>query len=121
MEACKNSHIYSERLLKKVYAVAYCKLLYFKRKTARNSKKGKNMFTEYEFYERREKTEFTRRCINGKITGCGKCVGFCKCDLHPGFLTRALRQKKNCIKKGCVNYVRKEKSVILKTVRFEDL
>ncbi len=84
-------------------------------------RKGKNMFTEYEFYERREKTEFTRRCINGKITGCGKCVGFCKCDLHPGFLTRALRQKKNCIKKGCVYYVRKEKSVILKTVRFEDL
>ena len=78
------------------------------------------IFTEYEFYERREKSVHTRRCINGKITGCGNCIGFCKCNLHPGFLTRELRKQKNCIKKGCVYYVRKEKSEKVKIVRISE-
>ena len=29
-----------------------------------------------------------RRCINGKITSCGRCVGYCSFQEHAGFLTR---------------------------------
>ncbi len=49
-----------------------------------------------------------RRCINGKITGCGNCVGYCKYNGHPGYLTKELRKQHDCIKKGCNYYVPKK-------------
>ena len=48
-----------------------------------------------------------RRCINGKITGCGNCVGYCNYSGHPGYLTKELRKNHNCIKKGCNYYIPK--------------
>lgn len=48
-----------------------------------------------------------RRCIDGKITGCGKCVGYCNYDGHPGYLTKELRKEHDCIKKGCNYYISK--------------
>lgn len=50
-----------------------------------------------------------RRCIDGKNTGCGNCVGYCKYNGHPGYLTKELRKKHDCIKKGCNYYVPKTK------------
>ncbi len=53
-----------------------------------------------------------RRCIDGRITGCGNCVGYCSFRDHPGYLTKDLRKKHDCIKKACNYYVPKAKPVI---------
>ena len=48
-----------------------------------------------------------RRCIDGKITGCGNCVGYCQYSEHPGYLTKELRKRHDCINKGCYHYIPK--------------
>lgn len=48
-----------------------------------------------------------RRCIDGKITGCGNCVGFCSFSGHPGFLTEKMRKKHGCMEKACFHYIAK--------------
>ena len=53
-----------------------------------------------------------RRCIDGKITGCGNCVGYCQFWGHPGYLTKELRKEHNCIKKGCNYYIPKVKQPV---------
>ena len=58
-----------------------------------------------------------RRCIDGTKTGCGKCVGYCTYYEHTGFLTEALRNKHNCLRKGCKYYVKKEKIGVTTNVR----
>lgn len=50
-----------------------------------------------------------RRCIDGKITGCGKCVGYCRYSEHPGYLTSKHRNEHDCIRKKCFYYVPKKK------------
>ncbi len=50
-----------------------------------------------------------RRCIDGRITGSGNCIGYCTFDEHSGFLTRELRKEHDCIKKGCRYYLPKAK------------
>lgn len=65
--------------------------------------------TEYEKIESKCHSKYNRRCINGSITGCGNCVGYCKFSEHPGFLTREQRKEHNCIEKGCYYYVNKPK------------
>lgn len=52
-------------------------------------------------------TDFTRRCIDGTIVGCSKCVGYCKFCEHPGFLTEKLREKHDCLGKECFHYIAK--------------
>ena len=41
----------------------------------------------YGQYERKSPTKYNRKCIDGSITGCGNCVGYCQYKEHPGFLT----------------------------------
>ena len=65
----------------------------------------------YSAYESQLKTPHHRKCIDGTITGCGKCVGYCQYQEHPGFLTKDLRKEHNCIKKGCYYYLPKVKRV----------
>lgn len=63
-------------------------------------------------FSTREKTYDSphhRKCIDGSVTGCGKCVGYCAFRDHPGFLTKELRKQHNCIKKGCHYYSPKAK------------
>ena len=54
---------------------------------------------EYMTYENVEKKyglkNHTRKCIDGKITSCGNCVGYCMYCEHSGFLTKELRKKHN--------------------------
>lgn len=50
------------------------------------------------------------KCIDGSVTGSGCCVGYCTFEEHPGFLTKELRKKHNCINKGCHYYVAKTKT-----------
>ncbi len=70
---------------------------------------SRNGKSEYEYYEKRSRSAYQRKCIDGKITGCGNCVGYCKYTEHPGFITRELRREHNCITKGCYYYVPKPK------------
>ena len=61
----------------------------------------------YASYEVPYRSTYNRKCINGKITGCGNCVGYCTYNMHPGFLTKELRKEHDCINKGCYYYIAK--------------
>lgn len=61
----------------------------------------------YGQYERKSPTKYNRKCIDGSITGCGNCVGYCQYKEHPGFLTAEQRAKHDCLKKGCFYYIPK--------------
>lgn len=68
---------------------------------------------KYNFFEEKSPSRYTRRCINNKIIGSNKCVGYCQYSGHPGFLTKDLLEQHNCIEKGCDYFVikpSKEKS-----------
>lgn len=63
----------------------------------------------YVYYDKIYSSSYNRRCIDGKITGCGNCVGYCTYIEHSGFLTKQQRQEHNCIKKNCFYYLPKPK------------
>ena len=65
--------------------------------------------SRYEKYERQSHSKYNRRCIDNSVTGCNKCVGYCQCKEHPGFLTAELRKQHNCLGKQCFHYVAKPK------------
>lgn len=65
----------------------------------------------YSQYEKRSPSKYTRKCIDGTITGCGNCVGYCQYNQHPGFLTADMRKEHNCVGKGCDYYVAKPKRI----------
>lgn len=75
----------------------------------------------YEHYEKQSKSKYSRRCIDGSITGCNKCVGYCQYNGHSGFLTREQRAEHNCIGKGCFYYIPKPKYEEKKYERITDL
>ena len=59
----------------------------------------------YSYFESRSRSKFDRRCIDGRICGRTKCVGYCRNDAHPGFLTGKLKKQHDCIGKACLYYV----------------
>ena len=61
----------------------------------------------YTYYEKKSGSHTNRRCIDGSITGCGKCVGYCQYREHPGFLTKIQREEHDCINKKCSYYIPK--------------
>lgn len=61
----------------------------------------------YEKYERQRDSKYNRVCIDGSVTGCGRCVGYCQFNGHPGFLTEKHLKQRNCIKKDCNYYIAK--------------
>lgn len=63
----------------------------------------------YRHFEKQSRDKINRRCIDGRITGCGKCVGYCRYNGHPGFLTREHRKEHDCLGKGCYYYLPKKK------------
>lgn len=63
----------------------------------------------YKQYEKQCRSKHERRCIDNSITGCNRCVGYCRYNEHPGFLTEKLRKQHNCIGKQCFHYVAKPK------------
>ncbi len=63
----------------------------------------------YSFFEKKCASPHRRRCIDKTVTGSNKCVGYCQYGGHPGFLTEELRKAHDCIRKGCLYYVEKEK------------
>lgn len=70
---------------------------------------------EYALYEQRSGNIFQLRCIDGRRTSCGNCIGYCRYAGHEGFLTKELRKKHNCLGKQCDYYLpkpKKEKTVI---------
>ncbi len=62
----------------------------------------------YSYFEGLCKSEYTRKCIDNRIVGSNKCVGYCSFEEHRGFLTQKLRKKHNCIKKKCHYYIQKK-------------
>lgn len=65
----------------------------------------------YDSLEKHNYSKYNRRCIDGRITGCGNCVGYCQYSEHPGYLTKELRKQHNCINKNCFYYVAKPKRI----------
>ncbi len=63
----------------------------------------------YMKYESKCNLNNNRRCIDGKITGSNKCVGYCTYIEHEGFLTDELRCKHDCMNKECNYYIPKPK------------
>lgn len=61
----------------------------------------------YEAYEKLSRSQYDRRCIDNTIAGCSRCVGYCKYEGHPGFLTEKHRKVHRCIEKGCYYYLAK--------------
>lgn len=66
-------------------------------------------FYDYSYYDGTHAKTHNRRCIDGSITGCGKCVGYCQFAEHEGFLTESLRKKHQCVEKSCHYYLSKPK------------
>jgi len=56
---------------------------------------------QYASYEKASPSQYTRRCIDSTITGCNKCLGYCRYDGHPGFLTEKHMRVHDCIAKEC--------------------
>ena len=65
---------------------------------------------DYNTYDKKYSSTYNRPCIDGTITGCGKCVAYCKCELHPGFLTENLKAEHKCKEKNCIHYLPKPKA-----------
>ena len=61
----------------------------------------------YEQIEANQRSGYNRTCINGRTTGCGKCVGYCQYEGHPGYLTEQLRKEHGCLEKECFYYISK--------------
>lgn len=61
----------------------------------------------YSHYESNCRSKVNRVCIDGRVTGCGKCVGYCQYSGHPGFLTKDLRKQHDCLNRNCYHYVPK--------------
>lgn len=64
---------------------------------------------DFKYYENKSGSKYNRRCIDGKMTGCGNCVGYCQYIGHSGFLTKEQRKEHNCIEKCCIYYLPKIK------------
>ena len=67
---------------------------------------------DYNTYDSKHNSAHKRTCIDGTITGSGKCVGYCEYVNHPGFLTEKLRAKHRCLEKKCIYYIPKQKSIM---------
>ncbi len=70
---------------------------------------GLTEIEQYLLLEKREGVRHERRLINGKVTGCGNCVGYCRFEEHAGFLTREQRREHDCLGKQCRYYLGKPK------------
>lgn len=66
--------------------------------------------TQYQQLEARYGSGHNRRLIDGRVTGCGKCVGYCQYRNHSGFLTKEQRKEHDCLSKQCFYYVPKHGS-----------
>ena len=58
-------------------------------------------------YEQQSNSRINGRCIDGSLTSCGNCVGYCQYREHPGFLTKKQRKEHDCINKRCCYYLSK--------------
>ena len=75
------------------------------------------MIMTYRYYEKKY-TVHRRPCIDGKFTGSNKCTAYCKCALHPGFLTKDLEISHECARKQCNHYIPKVKEEPLMTMKY---
>ncbi len=76
--------------------------------------------TLYSLYEMKSAGGHSRKCIDGKITGCGNCVGYCRYVGHPGFLTLKHRDEHDCLGKGCHYFLPKPRQAKTPEKRHDD-
>ena len=65
---------------------------------------------DYLYYEKKSASKYNRRCIDGRITSCSNCVGYCTYSRHNGFLTKEHYTEHNCNGKGCSCFLPKIKA-----------
>ena len=65
---------------------------------------------DYRFFDMQCKDKFNRRLIDGQITGCGNCDGYCQYSGHSGFLNKKQIEQHKCVEKGCFYFLQKQKS-----------
>ena len=66
----------------------------------------------YLYYEEQYKGSHNRKCIDGRIIGSSKCVGYCQFKDHSGYLTKKQMKEHGCLKKECFHYLPKLKNDI---------
>lgn len=64
---------------------------------------------DYTYLDKVQGNDHHRRCIDGRITGRGNCVGYCNYAKHPGFLTAGHCTEHRCTEKGCHYFLPKPK------------
>ena len=69
----------------------------------------RNAQEQYALYEQHSPSKYTRQCIDHTITGCNKCLGYCRYDGHPGFLTERHIREHECLQKDCFYFLQKPK------------
>ncbi len=67
-----------------------------------------NNYYDYAYFDGLHSNPHRRRCIDGSITGSGKCIGYCQFSEHLGFLTESLCKKHQCIEKDCHHFLPKQ-------------
>ena len=65
---------------------------------------------DYAYMDKVQGDTHHRRCIDGRITGRGNCVGYCHFSHHPGFLTAGHCTEHRCAEKGCHYFLPKLRS-----------
>lgn len=63
----------------------------------------------YEAFEKKCNYSYQRRTMDGKTVSSNKCIAYCRCEEHPGFLTAALCRQHSCNEKNCGYYIPKGK------------
>ena len=64
---------------------------------------------DYTYLDNAQGSDHRRRCIDGRITGRGNCVGYCQFVKHPGFLTTRHCAEHRCLEKSCHYFLPKPK------------
>lgn len=72
---------------------------------------------DYTYLDKVQGNDHRRRCIDGRITGRGNCVGYCNYAKHPGFLTACHCAQHRCAEKGCHYFLPKPRQEKARTKR----
>ncbi len=71
-----------------------------------------NNQVDYRVIDKRFGSVTNKRCIDGRITGSNKCIGFCNYADHPGYVTSEIAQKHMCFEKGCGYFIQKTRELV---------
>ena len=76
---------------------------------------GECRFELYEELKRLHGHGHDLKCINGRYTASSKCIGFCFCSDHSGFITDKLMLEHHCPERSCRYFL--EKPAKIRTIK----